>query len=54
MSNAPNDIPKVEPHQPIIERGMMAWAGGKGGHHFFIALAQHPEWEHGHTIWGKV
>jgi cyclophilin family peptidyl-prolyl cis-trans isomerase len=33
---------------------MVAWAGGKGGPHFFIALAQHPEWEHGHTVWGRV
>jgi cyclophilin family peptidyl-prolyl cis-trans isomerase len=53
-NNAPNVIPKAEPHRPIIERGMVAWAGGQGGPHFFIALAQHPEWEHGHTVWGRV
>ena len=46
--------PPAESHNPIIERGMVAWAGGKGGPHFFIALAQHPEWEHGHTVFAKV
>jgi hypothetical protein len=28
----------------LLERGMVAWAGGKGGPHFFIAMADHPEW----------
>ena len=46
--------PPAESHNPIIERGMVAWAGGKGGPHFFIALAEHPEWEHGHTVFAKV
>ena len=45
---------KAEAHRPIIQRGMVAWAGGKGGPHFFIALADHPEWGHGHTVWAKV
>ena len=48
------EIPSAEKHTPIVERGMVAWAGGKGGPHFFIALAQHPEWGHGHTVWGRV
>ena len=48
----PNAAP--ESHQPIIQRGMVAWAGGKGGPHFFIALADHPEWQHGHTVWARV
>ena len=43
-----------ENHRPIIERGMVAWAGGMGGPHFFIALADHPEWQHDHTVWAKV
>mmetsp|Transcript_12460 Transcript_12460/g.26370 ORF Transcript_12460/g.26370 Transcript_12460/m.26370 type:complete len:280 (+) Transcript_12460:110-949(+) len=46
--------PPAEEYNPIIERGMVAWAGGKGGPHFFIALAQHPEWGHGHTVWANV
>lgn len=33
---------------------MVAWAGGKGGPHFFIALADHPEWGHGHTVFASV
>jgi hypothetical protein len=33
---------------------MVAWAGGKGGPDAFIALAHHPEWGHGHTVWGEV
>lgn len=40
--------------QPIIRRGMIAWAGGGGGSDAFIALAHHPEWGHGHTVWGEV
>ena len=33
---------------------MLAWAGGAGGPDFFIALAQHPEWGNGHTVFGEV
>ena len=33
---------------------MIAWAGGGGGPDAFIALANHPEWGHGHTVWGEV
>jgi cyclophilin family peptidyl-prolyl cis-trans isomerase len=33
---------------------MVAWAGGRGGSDFFIALAQHPEWGNGHTVWAEV
>jgi len=40
--------------RPIIRRGMLAWAGGGGGSDAFIALAEHPEWGHGHTVWGEV
>lgn len=46
--------PPAESHNPVIERGMVAWAGGKGGPHFFIALARHSEWGHSHTVWGQV
>lgn len=40
--------------RPLIRRGMLAWAGGGGGPDGFIALAEHPEWGHGHTVWGEV
>ncbi|KAK3235611.1 hypothetical protein CYMTET_54200 [Cymbomonas tetramitiformis] len=40
--------------RPVIRRGMLAWAGGGGGPDFFIALAEHPEWGHGHTVFGNV
>jgi cyclophilin family peptidyl-prolyl cis-trans isomerase len=40
--------------RPMIRRGMLAWAGGGGGPDGFIALAQHPEWGHGHTVFGEV
>ena len=33
---------------------MVAWAGGRGGFDFFIALAQHSEWGNGHTVWAEV
>ncbi len=39
---------------PVIRRGMIAWAGGGGGPDFFIALAAHPEWGNGHTVWADV
>ncbi|KAL7499279.1 hypothetical protein ACHAWT_006900, partial [Skeletonema menzelii] len=41
-------------HRPqILKRGMVAWAGGNSIH-FFIALADHPEWGDFHTVWGEV
>eukprot|EP00966_Prymnesium_polylepis_P282088 6518539-Prymnesium_polylepis.1 len=33
---------------------MVAWAGGGGGPELFIALAEHPEWGTGHTVWATV
>ena len=39
---------------PLIKRGHLAWAGGGGGPDAFIALANHPEWGHGHTVFGTV
>jgi hypothetical protein len=35
--------------RPLLKRGMLAWAGG-GGPHFFIALADHPEWGNDHIV----
>lgn len=41
-------------HRPkILQRGMVAWAGGSSIH-FFVALADHPEWGDFHTVWGHV
>lgn len=41
-------------HRPkVLKRGMVAWAGGNSIH-FFIALADHPEWGDFHTVWGEV
>ncbi|CAJ1951170.1 unnamed protein product [Cylindrotheca closterium] len=43
-----------ENHKPNpVKRGMVAWAGDKGIH-FFMALADHPEWGNAHTVWGQV
>ena len=43
-----------ENHKPNpLKRGMVAWAGDKGIH-FFMALADHPEWGKAHTVWGQV
>mmetsp|Transcript_43106 Transcript_43106/g.87153 ORF Transcript_43106/g.87153 Transcript_43106/m.87153 type:complete len:319 (-) Transcript_43106:231-1187(-) len=39
---------------PLLTRGAIAWAGGGAGSHFFIALADHPEWSHSHTVFGAV
>jgi len=43
-----------ESARPIVRKGDMAWAGGRGGNEFFVALADHPEWKHGHTVFGRV
>ena len=40
--------------RPVIRRGMLAWAAGGGGPDFFIALAQHPEWGNGHTVFAEA
>lgn len=42
-----------EAHRPPVKRGSVAWAGPRGIH-FFIALADHPEWKEEHTVWGTV
>ncbi|KAL1520138.1 hypothetical protein AB1Y20_023610 [Prymnesium parvum] len=39
---------------PVVRRGMVAWAGGSSGPAFFIALADHPEWGRGHTVFADV
>ena len=33
---------------------MVAWAGGASGPAFFVALADHPEWGRGHTVFADV
>eukprot|EP00980_Cylindrotheca_fusiformis_P013008 scaffold3248_cov112-Cylindrotheca_fusiformis.AAC.9 len=43
-----------EDHRPaVVKRGDVAWAGDQGLH-FFMALADHPEWGTTHTVWGHV
>lgn len=43
-----------EDHKPsLLKRGNVAWAGNQGLH-FFMALADHPEWGNAHTVWGQV
>ena len=39
---------------PVVRRGMVAWAGGACGPAFFVALADHPEWGRGHTVFADV
>ena len=39
---------------PVVRRGMAAWAGGASGPAFFIALADHPEWGRAHTVFADV
>ena len=38
----------------MLGAGAVAWAGGGTGPDFFISLAPHPEWGHGHVVWGQV
>ena len=39
-----------------LRRGQLAWAGGASANlaDFFVALADHPEWGHAHTVFGEV
>ena len=50
----PGEADRDTAARPVIQRGMLAWAAGGGGPDFFVALAQHPEWGHGHTVWATV
>eukprot|EP00873_Tetraselmis_striata_P018400 jgi/Tetstr1/438664/TSEL_027214.t1 len=48
-----NGLPKLaREHDPVVERGMVCLIGE--GPAFFIAVAAHHEWGHGHTVWGQV
>jgi len=54
------DCPKHDPncgcHGPVMERGMVGWAAGKGGPDFFIDMYKRKAdwWHNEHTIWGQV
>ena len=50
---APNPSAPREDN-PVVRRGMVAWAGGASGPAFFVALADHPEWGRGHTVFADV
>ena len=50
----PGAADHAAPARPVIQRGMLAWAAGQGGPDFFIALAQHPEWGNGHTVFAQA
>lgn len=44
------DIPREA--APVVQRGHVCLIGA--GPDFFISLAHHPEWGHGHTVFGEV
>lgn len=48
----PPRVPRED--NPVVRRGMAAWAGGGSGPAFFIALADHPEWGRGHTVFADA
>lgn len=50
---SPNPVAPREDN-PVVRRGMVAWAGGASGPAFFVALADHPEWGRGHTVFADV
>jgi len=44
-------------HGPIMQPGMVGWAGGAGsGPDFFIYVGKTPaqHWSHDHTVWGEL
>ena len=45
-----SDLPRES--APKVRRGDACLIGG--GPDFFIAVGDHPEWGHGHTVWGEV
>jgi cyclophilin family peptidyl-prolyl cis-trans isomerase len=45
-----SDLPRES--APKVRRGHACLIGG--GPDFFIAVGNHPEWGHGHTVWGEV
>jgi cyclophilin family peptidyl-prolyl cis-trans isomerase len=51
----PHD-PQCGCHGPIFQPGMVGWAGGSAGPHFFIYTGSEPvtHWGHDHTVFGKV
>ena len=44
------DLPREA--APVVQRGFVCLIGA--GPDFFISLAHHPEWGHGHTVFGEV
>lgn len=52
----PSHDPNCGCHGPLMERGMVAWAGGGIGPDFFIytgaTTAKH--WQHDHTVFGEI
>ncbi|KNC54196.1 peptidyl-prolyl cis-transisomerase [Thecamonas trahens ATCC 50062] len=49
---APGDWELPREDAPLVVRGDVCLIGS--GPHFFIALAPHPEWGAGHTVFGRV
>lgn len=55
--HCPPHDPKCGCHGPIMERGMVGWAGGSaGGPDFFIDMYKKPalHWQTQHTVWGNL
>ncbi len=52
----PEHDPNCGCHGPLMERGMVGWAGGGVGPDFFVytgtATATH--WQHDHTVFGQI
>ena len=61
LESNPRHCPPHDPqcgcHGPIMERGMVGWAGGtSGGPDFFIDMYKRPalHWQTQHTVWGYL
>eukprot|EP00551_Chaetoceros_affinis_P011566 CAMPEP_0203662310 /NCGR_PEP_ID=MMETSP0090-20130426/319_1 /ASSEMBLY_ACC=CAM_ASM_001088 /TAXON_ID=426623 /ORGANISM="Chaetoceros affinis, Strain CCMP159" /LENGTH=288 /DNA_ID=CAMNT_0050525075 /DNA_START=18 /DNA_END=884 /DNA_ORIENTATION=+ len=60
MKGKKHDCPPHDPncgcHGPIMKKGMIAWAAGKGGPDFFIDSYERPAkwWNTDHTVFGEV
>lgn len=49
---SPLFAPVEKEQSPLVERGDACLIGT--GPDFFVAVAAHREWGHGHTVWGRV
>ena len=56
VTECPPHDPNCGCHGPIMTRGMVGWAAGRGGPDFFIDMYKRKAdwWANQHTVWGEI